>query len=893
MKDNPTSNSEKQKKNTVGTSAKMLVKQKNPVKDFLGGRSSVRMKRLITASVSFVLALTVSAAPLFPGTYPLGIALVSALSGFTAVFSAMIGALIGSAGIPAVGGVTAAVTVALAAARIAASLYISSGNHSEKQSKASLGASLKNFAADLIRKREKGASSHALISELSNHCGTMLRENIVIRIALSSVAALFAGAWSVVEGGYSYYDLFGAVFSLLITPIVTYLFYTASERSCRHSPMRELSVYVVFALVTLSLSEIPAQNVFEVRRFNLGAAFACASAFILPQNYGIHRGALAALFCGLALEPLYAPMYALAAVVCGAVSSFSASNNLSRVFGIVSGGVVCSAWAIYTNGLDGLVDIFPPVVVACAVLSPLAAYDLIKLPQSLFGGGLAALDSMRRETVSMDAMTVSDMKGKIKNLSEGLESVSAVLSGMAGRLTKPTPAEAREIVESAFELCCASCRIREKCRRDGKSIERLESKMTDELNKNGIVSASVVPSSVAAQCWNMGRILDEINLTFSQKCARMKEGDKLSVSAVDYSLAGELMSQVRGKVCDESEIDEGLSKKLRRILSYNDFHATSATVWGKRMKHIFVGDIDLSAARLGGDDIRRLIEGIVGERLSAPEFELDGATLSMKLHTVNSYTCTSGMFSCAASSVQRYCCEIHSCGANSGETLRVDGTDESGGEAESEKRAEVDITDMPPEDVCGDVITSFEANGKQYMIISDGMGSGKEAALTSGVVVSLLERLIKSGAELETSLKMLNGIVRSCGRECSATVDIAEIDCVSGEAKFIKSGAAPSFVLRDGSIFRLQSKTVPIGIIRALDAEMIKFDVKAGDTVVMISDGAARSYDEAPWLLDLMTADETVLRGDEKCAAVTIVSEAALRGSVDDITAGVMRVRAV
>ncbi|MBE6540911.1 MAG: hypothetical protein E7672_00465 [Ruminococcaceae bacterium] len=304
------------------------------------------------------------------------------------------------------------------------------------------------------------------------------------------------------------------------------------------------------------------------------------------------------------------------------------------------------------------------------------------------------------------------------------------------------------------------------------------------------------------------------------------------------------------------------------------------------MKHIFVGDVDLSSTRMGGDDIRRLFEGIVGERLSTPEFELDGSSLSMKMHTVQTYTCTSGMFSCAASSVHRYYGDKHGCDANSDEdsdAVNIDGSEES---------AKVDVTDNAPEDICGDVITAFEARGKQYMIISDGMGSGREAALTSGVVVSLLERLIMSGAELETSLKMLNSIVRSCGRECSATVDIAEIDCVSGEARFIKSGAAPSFVLRDGSIFRLQSKTVPIGIIRALDAEMIKFDVQAGDTVVMISDGAARSYDEAPWLLDLMSANDSVLKGDEQDAAITIVSEAAIRGSVDDITAGVMRIRA-
>ena len=466
-------------------------------------------------------------------------------------------------------------------------------------------------------------------------------------------------------------------------------------------------------------------------------------------------------------------------------------------------------------------------------------------------------------------------------MSDGLHSISAVLAGMASRLSKPTPHEARETVVSAFDMRCPTCRIRDKCRRDGHTIEKLQDKMVSELMKNGVVSAAIVPSSAASSCASMGLILDDINISFGEKTARMKEGDKLAVSAADYSLAGDLAAQVRRSACEESEVDGELSKKLKRILSYNDFHATNVSVWGKRMKHIYVGDIDLSSTRMGGDDIRRLFERTVGERLSAPEFELDGASLSMKMHTVRTYTCTSGMFSCAASSVHKYCNDINSCGADSGENPGL------GDMADTKIR----ITDAPPEDVCGDVITEFEAGGKQYMIISDGMGSGREAALTSGVVVSLLERLIRSGAELETSLKMLNGIVRSCGRECSATVDIAEIDCVSGEAKFIKSGAAPSFVLRDGSIFRLQSKTVPIGIIRALDAEMIKFDVREGDTVVMISDGAARSYDEAPWLLDLMTDDERLIRGDERTAAVTIVSEAAIRGSVDDITAGVMRVR--
>jgi len=122
-------------------------------------------------------------------------------------------------------------------------------------------------------------------------------------------------------------------------------------------------------------------------------------------------------------------------------------------------------------------------------------------------------------------------------------------------------------------------------------------------------------------------------------------------------------------------------------------------------------------------------------------------------------------------------------------------------------------------------------------------------------------------------------------------VDIAEIDLFSGEARFIKSGAAPSFVLRDGGIFRLQSKTVPIGIMRALDAEMIKFDVQEGDRVVMVSDGVSRSYDESPWLLDMMSTDEEVLSGDTDGASERIIREAISRGSEDDVTAGVIEIK--
>ena len=103
------------------------------------------------------------------------------------------------------------------------------------------------------------------------------------------------------------------------------------------------------------------------------------------------------------------------------------------------------------------------------------------------------------------------------------------------------------------------------------------------------------------------------------------------------------------------------------------------------------------------------------------------------------------------------------------------------------------------------------------------------------------------------TLEMLNGFMRSRGTECSATIDLAEIDLITGEACFVKSGAAPSFVVRGGNLYKLQSKTVPIGIMHELDAEKIRFDLIEGDILIMLSDGITQSLEDGVWLANLIT----------------------------------------
>ena len=146
---------------------------------------------------------------------------------------------------------------------------------------------------------------------------------------------------------------------------------------------------------------------------------------------------------------------------------------------------------------------------------------------------------------------------------------------------------------------------------------------------------------------------------------------------------------------------------------------------------------------------------------------------------------------------------------------------------------------------------------------------------------------------MKSALEMLNSFICGGEGECFTTVDLMEADLYTGKVSFIKSGAAPSFVLRDGKVFRLHSKTVPIGIIRALDAEIISFDVKEGDRIIMMSDGVTGSYEACPWLYELLESCE--LTELSPASAARRIGEAAAQatGKEDDITVAVLKILGV
>lgn len=132
----------------------------------------------------------------------------------------------------------------------------------------------------------------------------------------------------------------------------------------------------------------------------------------------------------------------------------------------------------------------------------------------------------------------------------------------------------------------------------------------------------------------------------------------------------------------------------------------------------------------------------------------------------------------------------------------------------------------------------FDSTGKRYIVLSDGMGSGKNAAVDSHMVIGLFRRLVCSGMKPELAVKLVNSIMVTKSREESfATLDGVILDLDTCIATSVKSGAAPTIIRKGNDVIKLSSPVFPIGIVEEAELSISEQKLSEGDIIIMFSDG--------------------------------------------------------
>ena len=679
-------------------------------------------------------------------------------------------------------------------------------------------------------------------------------EPVALRVIVSLIGGVLVCFGSCAAGGFAFYDLYGAVFYLLLTPAATALFAFSLSAKPLDAPPIYASVWRLFGLGALLASvnlcgrDLTFLSIFPV--VVLSVAF-CLTAV---RQHGLGAGIFIALVCGIAYDALIIPMY-----VCLVAAYAFLSPAVGR-FALLPATLGALIYLLVCGDDTALLALAPSLAVGVLLdtvivrlhgywkrVSESMAQEAPKtIPQDRTLQQLLAEQQHHRQLVEQ----ISTISGAFSHLSE-------VFRQLCDQPIQRRTSDMRRLCEQSLEGICADCTGYSKCY-DNDSLPVLNTlhTMCRSLQNEGKISEDCLDEDLRARCPHSKIIVSDVNSRISRlnyEALHSAQGEQFAFCCDEIA---HLLRDIVHKDChDQDESNRTASDAIAQYLIQHAIPARQVCVSGQDKKQLRILGITPAALTLTQEQLREDI----GKILQAPVSKLhydgtDDGTLSL---------CT----------LPRW---------------RVDYMHRA-------LAAEKKKADAKKRTACGDTLRVFEArDGIFCALLCDGMGNGPQAAGISGICGVFLERVLRAGVGTTTALRMLNHYLLSRTQgpedEISSTVDLFMLNLYTGQGQFVKSGAAPSLILRDDRLFRLSSHTLPIGILHAVDVQIIPFEVQPGDHILLMSDGISDSEEGHPgdsWLSDALQHRQ----GEEDGALLDrLFSQARAHGSRDDMSVISIRV---
>ena len=381
-----------------------------------------------------------------------------------------------------------------------------------------------------------------------------------------------------------------------------------------------------------------------------------------------------------------------------------------------------------------------------------------------------------------------------------LTTLSEKLSSLSGVLHLPDAHRACHLCQKGVEEICGDCGAG--CFSSEKGLARL----SDTLFETGRLLFDKPPEGLSSGCTRYEKLCNKVNEDYARYMEELSQKDPAGCYAQCYQSVARLIADREKRATEESGENEEYGKRFQRALDLMRISCTKASVMGKRELYFKAEGVNLSDLSRGAMDLKSYFERECGIPLSLPRLVFTERERALCFARRTAF------------------CLAH-------------------GSARQKKEGE---------EYCGDTLLTFTRSSYGYFLLCDGMGSGMDAALSSGIACCFIEQLSLGGASLETALKTVNDFLLGQKNECSTTVDLLRIDLYDGSCDFIKSGTCPSIVLRGGNVFKIASASMPQGATREMSCERISLNLRAGDRIIMASDGVASDIEGSVWLKDLL-----------------------------------------
>ena len=596
----------------------------------------------------------------------------------------------------------------------------------------------------------------------------------------------------------------------------------------RHS----ISVMVLAASVLMSLSRL---LLFET--LSPGRVLALLLVMCSALKGGMLTGAAVGTVLGLGLDVtgVGAPFYTMAYAFCGLLSgAFGRHGRFLFALSFVCAdclAVVC-AWntEIY---ISALFETFCASVIFLLLPSSLLSQVGLILQPPDRGSGEAGL----RRFVAHRVRELSQAYGEL------FETVRQSVA-------EPTNDQnIARVFDRAADQVCVSCKFKNRCwNQEYMDTLSAMNDATRAMTEHGSLRPGDLPAHFRDACPSLEAFVAAVNAELRalsyRRQLKARLGEIRSIAWGQYVDVAQVLEELSRELGSINGADPLAQRRLQRYLKSLDIDAeTSVYRDGGGRLHVVIESGRLTPLTRNGEYLEKL-SAIAGARLCLAEPWREGASRMTLLEA---------------------------------EPLAV-----SVGIAAMKKRGET---------VSGDKGSYFKTDaGVLCVLLSDGMGTGDEAAQDSARVVSILEKFLRSGVDPAVAMKILNSVLLLQGGDgwgCTA-VDLMCVDLFSGETCFYKYGAAPSYVKTGKSIRRVKGETLAAGLSagEGIAPDVVRMRLKPGSTALIASDGVLADGED-DWLKALLQPE----REDMKELARAVLKQAeTLYGASDDMTVLAVRV---
>lgn len=618
-------------------------------------------------------------------------------------------------------------------------------------------------------------------------------EGAALRLAVSSLAAFTMGMMRLVGGGFSPGDLVGTCVAVAFCPCLTYLYIGCLQGG------EKSSVRYQIGLISLLISFVFALSDLHPLGFSVSTLTAALISYLMARKANPMTTSLFALLSILAAEPALSPAFAVSAAAAALLFA------KSRLYALCAGSISFAGLTFFTGGFPLFAGSFPEYIAGVLISLSIpngAAENLLP-----FFGAAQKNQKIEKEILSYKE---KENRDALAEISSSFEALSKTFFELSDTNTRVGVFDIRQLCDRVCDRHCRTCAACELCwERDYAVTLDTLNKISARIYKNGSVRREDLPPEFLARCKSADRILADIEEENTRMLRQLLREDKSRAFAVDYAVFSRVLTEALQKNEAEYAPNAEARAKVLEALEKIGFSADSIGVFGSRRKSVYAFRLGSGAMKCKAETLKKALASAVGGCVEDPVFEFADGGINMICRAAPAYKATFCLSSRAA---------------------------ESSGEN-------------------GDRVLSFDnKNGYFYALVSDGMGSGRPAAEKSRAAGVFLEKMLRAGNSVSSGVEMLSAFARSGGGEVFTTVDLFELDCITGKCAFIKSGAAPSFVKRGKRLFKIRSKTFPIGILEDVDAEKTAFDCEDGDAVVMLSDGVTEDIEEPLWLCEFLTS---------------------------------------